>query len=59
MTNALIALAAFIALFLAAIALRHLWRAFIRATDREIEKEMSELRRKGFFGGDSHGRGRR
>lgn len=40
-----------IALALVALALRAAWRAFIRATDREIEKEMDDLRRQGLFGG--------
>lgn len=43
----IIAFAALAALFVAVIALRAAWRAFIRATDREIEKSLAELRRRG------------
>lgn len=50
MTNALIALAAVVVtLLIAVIALRRLWRAFIRATDREIEKSGNDLRRRGWL----------
>lgn len=45
-------LAALVALIIAALALRWLWRVFIRVTDREIERETQSLRRRGYRIGD-------
>jgi hypothetical protein len=40
---------AFVVLIVALLALRLAWRAFIRATDAEIEKSLADLRRRGFL----------
>ena len=40
---------ALIALVVIAFATRRVWRAFIRTTDREIEKSLRELRERGIL----------
>ena len=40
-----------IALVIFALALRIMWRTFIRATDEAIDEETNRLRRRGFLGG--------
>lgn len=55
MNSALITLAALVALCLAVLALRRLWRAFIRTTDREIDAAMKDYRRRGFFRNNPRG----
>ena len=49
MNTILIALAAVAFAGVVALALRGLWRAFIRVTDREINAEYERLRQRGFF----------